>query len=363
VGMTETWPTGKRQNVTRIILATLLGLFGLWISVSFLPALIWALVIAIAIDPLYVKARKRWPGPQARNWLAATITLAVALLVIVPIAIGIIQAAGEAHDVSLWISAARENGIPPPVWLRALPIGSAQVIAWWQANLATAEGATKQLHHLSNAALVTHSSLIGRGLIHRLIIFAFTLIALFFLLRDRNGILSQLARAGDRLLGSTGERIGRQAILSVRGTIDGLVLVGIGEGAVMIPVYAVFGVSHPILLGALTGIAAIIPFGAVALFGVAALMLLGQSAVGAAIAVIVIGLVIVGIADHFVRPALIGGATRLPFLWVLIGILGGVESFGIIGLFIGPATMAVLVMLWRDFIGGDATVHPAGQDA
>jgi predicted PurR-regulated permease PerM len=79
--------------------------------------------------------------------------------------------------------------------------------------------------------------------------------------------------------------------------------------------------------------------------------------------VIVIGLVIVGIADHFVRPALIGGATRLPFLWVLIGILGGVESFGIIGLFIGPATMAVLVMLWRDFIGGDATVHPAGQDA
>jgi predicted PurR-regulated permease PerM len=46
---------------------------------------------------------------------------------------------------------------------------------------------------------------------------------------------------------------------------------------------------------------------------------------------------------------LIGGATRLPFLWVLIGILGGVETLGLLGLFIGPATMAVLMMLWREF--------------
>ena len=58
----------------------------------------------------------------------------------------------------------------------------------------------------------------------------------------------------------------------------------------------------------------------------------------------------VGIADHFIRPVLIGGATRLPFLWVLIGILGGVETLGLLGLFVGPATMAVLVMLWRELI-------------
>jgi predicted PurR-regulated permease PerM len=58
-------------------------------------------------------------------------------------------------------------------------------------------------------------------------------------------------------------------------------------------------------------------------------------------------LVVVGIADHFLRPAMIGSATRLPFLWVLLGILGGVET---LGLFVGPATMAVLVMLWREFV-------------
>ena len=59
------------------------------------------------------------------------------------------------------------------------------------------------------------------------------------------------------------------------------------------------------------------------------------------------------VADHFVRPILIGGATRLPFLWVLIGILGGVETLGLLGLFVGPATMAVLVMLWRELVEGE----------
>ncbi len=54
-------------------------------------------------------------------------------------------------------------------------------------------------------------------------------------------------------------------------------------------------------------------------------------------------------ADHFVRPVLIGGATKLPFIWVLLGILGGVEVWGLIGLFVGPAIMAALIMLWREW--------------
>ena len=59
--------------------------------------------------------------------------------------------------------------------------------------------------------------------------------------------------------------------------------------------------------------------------------------------------VVTFVADHFIRPVIIGGATRLPFLWVLLGILGGVETFGIIGLFIGPVVMSILIQLWRDW--------------
>jgi predicted PurR-regulated permease PerM len=72
----------------------------------------------------------------------------------------------------------------------------------------------------------------------------------------------------------------------------------------------------------------------------------------AAAVVLVLGLVVTFVADHFVRPVIIGGATRLPFLWVLLGIIGGVETFGIIGLFVGPVVMSVLIQLWRDWVDG-----------
>jgi predicted PurR-regulated permease PerM len=57
------------------------------------------------------------------------------------------------------------------------------------------------------------------------------------------------------------------------------------------------------------------------------------------------------IGDNFIQPALIGGSTRLPFLLVLIGILGGLKSFGLVGLFLGPVIMAALLTVWREWVG------------
>jgi predicted PurR-regulated permease PerM len=67
-----------------------------------------------------------------------------------------------------------------------------------------------------------------------------------------------------------------------------------------------------------------------------------------AIVIMLLGLGVVAVADHLVRPIIIGSATRLPFLWVLLGILGGVETWGLLGLFLGPAIMTVLMDLWRE---------------
>lgn len=342
----------RRTDTTKAIVGIALGLLGLWVISGFLRALVWAAIIAIAIDPLCDKAVHGGLGRRHRNLVAAMITLAMALVLLVPIAIGISEAASDASAVMAWLADAQQNGIPVPVWAPQLPVFGHAVANWWQANLATPDRAQIQLHRLDAATWLEHSKIIGAGLLHRAVIFAFTLIALFFLLRDRDVVVTQCRVAGHRLLGATSERILRQTVLSIRGTIDGLVLVGLGEGAVMTVAYLALGVPHPLLLGALTAVAAIIPFGAAFMFAVAAAMLLVQGAVLAAITVVVLGLIVVGIADHFIRPALIGSATQLPFLWVLIGILGGVEVLGLLGLFVGPATMAVLFMLWREFVHG-----------
>jgi len=134
----------------------------------------------------------------------------------------------------------------------------------------------------------------------------------------------------------------------VRGTIDGLLLIGIAEAALLGAAYAISGVPHPVTLGVLTGVLSAIPFASPIVFIGAAAWLLTQSATIAAIGLLAFGSIVVFVADHFVRPGLIGGSIRLPFVWVLLGILGGVESFGLLGLFLGPALLAVLITLWRE---------------
>lgn len=346
----------RLQRVAKATLGVFLALFGLWLSATFIPALLWAAIIAIAIDPLYARAEERWPGGR-RVWLPTIATLLIALLVIAPLAIGVVEAAREARTVIHWLADARANGLAEPEWVRRMPF-SAELSGWWQNNLATPEGTALQWDRVRGSMLGENSELVGRNLIHRTVVFAFTLLALFFLLRERDAFVAQIQAGARRLFGVSGDRIGTQLVRSVRGTIDGLVLVGIGEGAVMAVFYVIAGVPHPFMLGLLTAIAAMIPFGAAILFGIASLMLVGQGAIGWAVAIFVIGLIVVGIADHFIRPFLIGGSTRLPFLWVLIGILGGVETMGLLGLFVGPATMATLIMLWRDYIAGAATEAP-----
>jgi len=348
----------RQARIARGVLIALLILLGLWLLLPFLPALVWALIVAVAIDPLVKRAERRFATPHP-NLIAAGFTLALTLLVMVPIAFGVAQGAREVQDMAHWMAAARDHGLPPPAWLAQLPWGSGEATAWWRANLSDPAAARMHYHSFGGMLWSAQSRLIGIGLLHRSVVFAFTLLTLFFLIRDRDTVVAQCRTMSDRLLGPTGERIGQQALLSVRGTIDGLVLVGLGEGAAMALVYMLLGVPHPLLLGAATAIAAMIPFGAAVMFVIAALLLLAQGAIGSAIAVVVIGLVVVGIADHFLRPAMIGSATRLPFLWVLLGILGGVEALGLLGLFVGPATMAVLVMLWREFVAPEDVAAPA----
>src|SRR5207248_1018327 len=193
----------------------------------------------------------------------------------------------------------------------------------------------------------------GAEIIHRLLSFGFALLRLVVRFRDGPLCSRQLMRGSDRLLGPDGERVGRHMVQAVLATVNGLVLVGLGEGALMGIAYLLAGLPHPVSIAALTGVLAVIPFGAPIAFGAAALYLAAMGGTLAGAAVFCFGLVVVFIADHAVRPVIIGGAARLPFLWVLLGILGGLETFGIIGLFLGPAIMAALISLWRDWTESD----------
>jgi predicted PurR-regulated permease PerM len=91
-----------------------------------------------------------------------------------------------------------------------------------------------------------------------------------------------------------------------------------------------------------------IPFAVPFIFAIVCLLLFSQGDLVAAIVIAIWGTTVMFIVDHFVRPYVIGGSIRLPFLAVLFGILGGVKTMGIVGLFIGPVIMTLFITLWRE---------------
>jgi predicted PurR-regulated permease PerM len=133
--------------------------------------------------------------------------------------------------------------------------------------------------------------------------------------------------------------------------VNGTVIVAIVEGLLIGIAYLLAGVPSPILFTVLTIAFAMLPFGAWAAFTVAALTLLVGGGSGlAAFAVFAWGAVVMLGGDNFVWPKLVGGAARLPFLLAFVGIFGGLASFGLLGLFLGPVVMAALLTIWREWV-------------
>jgi len=342
--VSTSWTT---QQIIRSALLVALALVGVWILWRFLPALAWATVMAIATWPLRVALARHGLRPDA---IAALLTLLLALLLVLPlIALGI-EAAHEGGVIVEAVREIRQNGLGTPDWLAHIPFVGDSVTAWWRQNLAEPGAARAIFGRTETSGLIAFTRTLGIQVASRLTILVFTLLTLFFLYRDGPRLIEEAHRISDRLFGPPGGHLGRNAVAAVRGTVNGLVLVGLGEGVVLGIAYVAVVLPHPILLGLVTGVLATVPFGAPVVFCACAVVLFVQSQATAAIVLLVVGFVVVFIADHFIRPFLIGSTTRLPFLWVLLGIFGGLETFGLIGLFLGPAIMSVLIALWREGI-------------
>jgi len=362
----ETEPSPYAQRVARVVLVIALAGLGAWILYRFLAALVWAGVLAIALWPFYRRLLRTLPQ-RAESVVAPLLaTLLTGLVFTVPFVYVAIEGAREAHVIVQYLGEAQHNGVPVPAWIPQLPAIGHIAEEWWLANLSEPNAAKELLGSINPRSLAASARLYGAEVVHRLIIFGFTLLTLFFLFRNGSFFSGQLLRLSDRVFGPDGERIGRGMVQAVLATVNGLVLVGLGEGAVMGIAYIIAGLPHPVSVAALTGVLAVIPFGAPVAFGAAALYLAATGDTIAGAAVFCVGLAVVFVADHFIRPVIIGGAARLPFLWVLLGILGGLETFGIIGLFLGPAIMAALISVWRDWTQVspvDRQSRPPGAEA
>ncbi|MFT8674467.1 MAG: AI-2E family transporter [Acetobacter sp.] len=342
----------RGQEAARTFLALFIVAVALYTIQGFLPALVWGSVFAIATWPLYVRACRTWPKAAQGPLLPLLFTAAMALLFVIPLTLLTLEAIGEAQSAAGWLTHAREYGVPVPDSVKLLPFGSATITRWWTDHLSNPDDISDILGSLDGHGIAFTRTL-GTQIAHRSTLFCFSILTLFFLYKDGPSVIRQCRVASCRAFGKRGESISRQIVASIHGTVQGLVLVGIAEGVLMGVVYLIAHAPRPALFGVITAVAAMVPFCALIAVGLVSVLIMAQGASIAGLVTFCIGMSVIFVADHFVRPTLIGGSTQLPFLWVLVGILGGAETWGLIGLFVGPAIMATLHLLWRRWTTGN----------
>lgn len=337
------------KNLASIAAITLLGIGCLYVLRPFLAAILFAAAVVISSWPMYLFLLARMKG---RHTIAAlTLTLSLLLVVILPIALVAYNLADDVGRLYDQLKVAVDTGhVDPPAWVKQLPL----VGNWTDKYVRELVSSREQMMDLAKRMLeparhylLDGSIILGAG-VAQMSLAAFVS---FFLYRDGHALLHAIRVAMERIIGPSAERIAGTVSHTVRGVMYGLLGTALAQALVAAAGFAIAGVPGVLLLGFATFVMSLVPVGPPIIWGGAAIWLFSQGQTGWGVFMLVWGLLLISGVDNVVKPMLISRGSSLPFLLVLLGVLGGVFAFGFVGLFIGPVLLAVGYSLMREWTG------------
>ena len=342
----------RPRDITRVVLfvlvigALLLG--SLWTLLPFLSGMIWATTIAVATWPLLLRLERATGG--RRRLAVVVMTLIVLLVFIVPFALAIttlLDAAGRSPAV---MSDFMTKGLgPPPPWVRDVPGVGARLADRWQAIAAGGpEALTAFLQPYGRSAAAWAIAATG-GLGRTVLLILLTLVLVAILYSQGETAARGVLAFSRRLGGDAGERTVRLAGQAVRSVAMGVVLTALVQSVLAGIGLWFCGIPHPALLTAVTFILGIAQLGPVLVLAPAIGWLYWTGSSGWA-TVLLVWSVPVGALDNVVRPILIRRGVQLPILLIVAGVIGGLISFGVVGLFVGPVVLAATYTLAKDWV-------------
>ncbi|MGZ5652332.1 MAG: AI-2E family transporter [Usitatibacter sp.] len=344
-------PTTRFEQYARVAAIALLVVGCFLVLRPFLGAMLFAGILCFSTWPVFVALRDRMGG---RAWLAAILIVAfLVLAMVVPVALAaqsIIVHSSEAVELFRGFldrkstftlpQAVRDFPMLGP-WLdtytRTLTEGSAEL-----ADLA------RRLTEPAKGFLVAIGGAIGQGLVQLLI----ALFVAFFFYRDGERARRLVIEGMVRIAGPEhGSALIATAQSAVKGVIYGLIGTAVGQAVVALIGFLIAGVPGALLLAALTFVLSLVPMGPVLVWGGAAAWLYFQGEIGWTIFMVIYGIAVISSVDNVLKPILMSRAGNLSLLVVVLGVFGGAVAFGFIGLFVGPALLAVgwnLMKTWLE---------------
>lgn len=349
------WLSRERALVIVLAFATALAFYICYrLARPFLPALAWALALAVVAHPLHEWIARR---TGRANLAAGLAVIIVAVVLIAPTVFVARRLAREALTGAQTIRAkVEEEG-----WHSRIETDArlAPLVAWIEGQL----DLTGEIQRLTSNITARVSSFIA-GSIWALAELLITLFALFFFFRDRRVILNALRSLVPLSDAETDEVFTRVAD-TVYATIYGTLVVAVVQGILGGLMFWWLGLPAPLLWGTVMALLAVVPIlGTFIVWIPAAIYLALTGSWGKALILAVWGGLVVSLIDNLLYPVLVGKRLRLHTLPIFIAIVGGLFLFGGAGLILGPVTLALTVALvdvWRRRTAGGRTAETGIQ--
>ncbi|MDP1735187.1 MAG: AI-2E family transporter [Sulfuritalea sp.] len=338
-------PTSDR--ILALVAFTVLVVGCVLVLWPFLTALVWAAILAST----------SWQGflwldravGQRRLLAAMLITLLVTVVVLGPVVAVAFALADNVAELGRAATALAREGLPDaPSWLADLPLIGQPIFDYWRQFAHDGQRLVVELQKLAkpaqDAALIA-GRILGQGVID----IALSVFLAFFFFLNGEALARRLGVALGRLGGDNAAYLLGIARGTVSGVIYGILGTGLAQGVLATIGFAIAGVPGAVLLGVATFFLSVVPVGPPLVWGGAAIWLFQQGEPGWAAFVAAWGFFIVSTVDNLIKPFIISRGANLPFAIVFLGVLGGVLAFGVIGVFLGPALLAVgyrLAMAW-----------------
>lgn len=341
----------RYSKLTMTVPVILLGLL-FWLSYAvlqeFFIIVAWAVIIAYVMWPLYRRLRKTLKNRS--NLSAAVMTGFISALVFA-ILFGLVNLLQreilnlyQALVSSVWLTSGEV-----PESIKRIPWLSDYVQVYLdQFNSAEAGVKTQIVDWAKNSLgeLAKFLGNIGRNMMS----LGFILVTLFFCFRDGQQVIAQLNHGLVRYLGQHQKTYFKAAGDTAQAVVYGIVLAAIGQGLIAGIGYLFAGAKAPVLFGVLTAVFALVPMGATLIWVPVSMSLVIAGDYWQGAGLMLWGIFAVSTVDNIIRPIVISGAGRIPFLVVMFGVFGGLQAFGFVGLFLGPIVLSVLLAVWQAWL-------------
>jgi len=327
------------EQIIQFVAGAALVIGCLMVLRPFLAALLSAAILCFSTWPVYRLIERRLGG--RRTLAAFTMTLLMILVLVLPLALMAATYADEVPRLVERLRAMLGAGLPnPPDWVASIPLGGEWLDATWREMAGSKAELAEVLRRIAppaRAVLVQTGIIVGEGVLQ------FTLITFigFFFYRDGAALARALRNGFERVAGNVAGRLLEIVGGTINSVMYGIVGTGLAQGLAAVIGLLIAGVPGALMLGSITAFLSIVPAGPPLVWIGATIWLLVQGQLGWAVFMGLWGFFVVSGIDNIVKPLLISRGASLPFVLVLLGVLGGVLAFGFVGIFLGPTLLAV----------------------